>query len=108
MMLDETTVVLAALVIGALGGVFSSVIGFLSAAGVSFDGRKFAIAVITGSIAGLGIGIANATVPGLIGPEATPTTIVIGLGTVFLAAVGTDFVRNRVGDIQSLSAKKTP
>lgn len=107
-MADPTLIVLAALGIGIAGGITSSVIGFITtiANGTApiFNKAKFAIAVMTGAIAGLTIGMAQASSP--VFSSGTSQDIIIALGTIFLGAVGVDFIRNRIGDAQSIAAKK--
>ena len=101
-MTDAATIVLTALLVGTAGGIFASVVGFLTTASAHFSGRKFAIALMTGAIAGLTVGVAQANSPVFIVGQLSDQLIT--LATIFLEAVGIDFVRNRIGDAQRLAS----
>lgn len=103
-MADPAILVLGAFAAGVLGGILSSAIGYLSTATGVLDRRKFIVALITGAGAGFGIGITAASQETFLNAPFTAQLIVLAM--TFTSAMGIDFVRNRIGDMQAIAAKK--
>lgn len=99
-MIDPVVFLLISWLAGVAGGITSSLLGASTDPTQQFDKRKFGGAVATGVVVGLIFGITNASVnPVFQDPKATLFEITYQIGLVYVGAVGTDHLRNRVGDL---------
>lgn len=97
-LLTPITATAIALGTGAASGAFSGWLGW-NASNEPFDGRKFSGAIATGVIAGMVLVFANlaALKDSVLDPSGW--AFITMLGTIFMGTMGSDFLRNRVGDI---------
>jgi uncharacterized membrane protein YoaK (UPF0700 family) len=94
-MIDVTTAIISAVLAGLAGGFLHSWMAFNST-GEKFDGRKHGNAIITGALAGMGLGLALVIAGNALNKtEISPAVFAVGLFFIFLAAAGVDAYRSK-------------
>jgi hypothetical protein len=84
---------IAGIIVGGAAGAMSSFIGWL-ASNEPFQGRKFSVGLITGIMAGLGLTFLNLA---LLKGAADEYELATLLFTIAIAAMGSDYARERLG-----------
>jgi hypothetical protein len=96
-MLSIETIVLTALVIGAFGGFMNSILKWLETQD-AFSGKKNVKAIIVGTIAGIGLGVAAIQT---IQNDVPFQILAVQLIMIFLSAIGVDTVTSRISGMVS-------
>jgi hypothetical protein len=101
-MVDPTAAVIGSIIAGIAGGFLSSWMSF-NASGEKFDGRKHGNALITGALAGMLLGAAQAAVNP---SEISEGQFVLSLIGTFLAGAGVDRLRSSSSRMTTPTALK--
>jgi hypothetical protein len=101
-MVDPTAAVIGSIIAGIAGGFLSSWMSF-NASGEKFDGRKHGNALITGALAGMLLGAAQAAVNP---SEISQGQFVLSLIGTFLAGAGVDRLRSSSSRMTTPTALK--